>query len=163
MVLAASILVLLYFAGYLHIPDPLEGKMAKVFSLTMLDGKKVNLADHLGKDAVLLDFWAVWCPPCRRSLPELARLAEEFGPRGLAVYAVNQQDSADAVRNFLKNGNMKVPVLMDPDSVAGNLYGVSSIPKLVLINRTGTVVLVQTGYGPGTELRIRSAIEAALQ
>ena len=162
-VLVAAVAVALYLGGYLHIPDPLEGKMAKVFSLNALDGKKMNLADHIGKDAVLLDFWAVWCPPCRRSVPALADIAKEFGPRGLAVYAVNQQDSPDAVRNFLKSENANVTALMDPESVAGSLYGVTGIPKMILIDRNGTVVFVQTGYGPGSEHRIRKAVEAALK
>jgi peroxiredoxin len=162
-VLLGAAVVALYLGGYLHVPDPLEGKMAKVFSLTTLDGKKMNLSDHLGKDAVLLDFWAVWCPPCRESVPALAKIAEEFGPRGLAVYAVNQQDSPDAVRNFLKNANVSLPVLMDPESVAGDLYGVTGIPKMVLIGRTGTVVFVNIGYGPGSEWRIRRAVAAALK
>ena len=162
-VLAAVVVAALYFGGYLHIPDPLEGKLAKVFSLTTLDGKKMNLADHLGKDAVLLDFWAVWCPPCRESVPALAKIAEEYRPRGLAVYAVNQQDSPDAVRNFLKGRNTSLPVLMDPESVVGNLYGVSAVPKMVLINRSGIVVSVHLGYGPGSDWRIRREIEAALK
>ncbi len=162
-VLAGAGLISLYFGGYLHIPDPMEGKMAKVFSLTTLDGRKVNLSDHLGKDAVLLDFWAVWCPPCRKSIPALASIAQEYGPRGLAVYAVNQQDSPDAVRNFLKSEHANLPVLMDPESVVGNLYGVSGIPKMVLIDHSGTVTLVQTGYGPGSDRTIRKAVEAALK
>jgi peroxiredoxin len=161
--LAGAAAVALYLGGYLHIPDPLEGEMAKVFTLTSLDGKKVNIADHLGKDAILLDFWAVWCPPCRKSVPALARIAGEFGPHGLAVYAVNQQDSPDAVRNFLKNGNIDIPVLMDPESVAGNLYGVTSIPKMVLIDRTGTVVFVSAGYGPGTDAIIRRVVGKILK
>ncbi len=161
--LVGAAVVALYFGGYLHIPDPLEGKLAKVFSLTSLDGKKVSLADHLGKDVVLLDFWAVWCPSCRMSIPNLAGIAEEFGPRGLAVYAVNQQDSPDAVRNFVKNRKINIAVLMDPESTAGNLYGVSGVPKIVLIDRTGIVTFVNEGYGPGTDASIRREVEKALR
>ena len=161
--LLGVVVAALYFGGYLSMPDPLQGTFAKVFSLSSLDGKKVSLADHLGKNVVLLDFWAVWCPPCRRSVPALAKLAEELGPKGLVVYAVNQQDAPDAVRNFLKSENVDITVLMDPESVVGDLYGVSSIPKMVLINRTGTVVFVNNGYGPGAERRIRKAVEAALK
>ena len=161
--LAGVVVATLYLGGYLSMPDPLQGKFAKVFSLSSLDGKKVNLADHLGKNVVLLDFWAVWCPPCRRSVPALAKIAEELGPKGLVVYAVNQQDPRDAVRNFLKSENVDIPVLMDPENVVGDLYGVSSIPKMVLINRTGTVIFVNNGYGPGAERRIRKAVESALK
>ncbi len=155
--------VALYFGGYLRMPDPLEGKPAKAFALTSLDGKEVKLAGLLGKDAVLLDFWAAWCPPCRRSIPALAEIAREFGPKGLVVYAVNQQDTPEAVRNFLKSENINVPVLMDPESVAGNLYGVTGIPKIVLIDRSGIIAFVHAGYGPGTEWVIRRAVQAALK
>ncbi len=163
LIFVGMVVAVLFLGGYLSMPDPLEGKFAKVFSLTSLDGKKVNLADHLGKDVVLLDFWAVWCPPCRKSVPALAKIAEELRPKGLAVYAVNQQDAPDAVRSFLKSENVDVNVLMDPESVAGDLYGVSSIPKMVLIDRTGTVVFVQKGYGPGAESTLRKAIGKALK
>ena len=155
--------VVLYIGGYLRIPDPLEGTSAKGFRLASLDGKEVDLADHLGKDVILLDFWAVWCPPCRASIPELPRLSEAFGGRGLVIYAVNQQDSTTAVQNFLKGVSVSVPVLMDTEGVAGNLYGVTGIPKIVLIDRSGTVVFVQAGYGPGSEWAIRRAIEKALR
>ena len=67
------------------------------------------------------------------------------------------------MRSFLKSENVDVNVLMDPESVAGDLYGVSSIPKMVLIDRTGTVVFVQKGYGPGAESTLRKAIGKALK
>ena len=154
--------VALYFGGYLRIPDPLEGTPAKAFGLADLNGKMVNLSEHLGKDVILLDFWAVWCPPCRASIPELSKLAQDFGAKGLVVFAVNQQDSTTAVQNFLKGAKVEVPVLMDSEGVAGGLYGVTGIPKIVLIDRTGTIVFVQGGYGPGSGLVIRRAVARAL-
>jgi peroxiredoxin len=161
--LVGAVVVALYFGGYLHMPDPLQGKPAKAFSLSSLDGGEVNLANHIGKDVVLLDFWAVWCPPCRKSIPALADIAGEFAPKGLVVYAVNQQDTPERVNSFLKSENITVPVLMDPESVAGDLYGVSSIPKIVLIDRTGTIVFTHGGYGPGAGGTIRRAVDKALQ
>ncbi len=155
--------VVLYFAGFLRLPDPLEGKPAKAFKLPSLEGEEVNLAQHLGKDVVLLDFWAVWCPPCRMSLPAVSAVWKEFGPSGLVVYAVNQQDTPGAVRNFLQNGNIEVPVLLDTDRLAGNAYKVTSIPKMVLVDRSGNVVFVHKGFGPGSEWTLRKAVAKALK
>jgi peroxiredoxin len=163
LLLLGAAVVVLYFSGYLSMPDRLMGKPAEAFTLTTLDGREMKLADHLGKDVVLLDFWAVWCPPCRRSIPAVAEIIREFSPKGLVVYTVNQQDTPEAVRNFLKSENVDVPVLMDTESVAGDLYGVSSIPKMVIIDRGGTVAFVHAGYGPGTGGTIRRAVEQALQ
>lgn len=161
-VLLGALVVGLYFGGLLRLPHPLEGMPAKTFKLVSLDGVETDMAAHLGKDAVLLDFWAVWCPPCRRSMPALAELHREFAPQGLVVYAVNQGDSAEAVRAFLEKEGVDAPVLLDPDGVAGNRYGVTGIPQIVVINRQGLVSMVQAGYGFGTEWRIRRAVKKAL-
>jgi thiol-disulfide isomerase/thioredoxin len=154
--------VVLYFMGYLRIPDPLEGKQAVAFTLPSLDGKEVNIASHFGKDVIVLDFWAVWCPPCRKSIPALAGLAKEYAGKGVAVYAVNQRDTEKAVRSFLDSAKVDLPVLLDTEGMAGDLYNVSGIPKIVVINRAGIVTFVNLGYSVGSETIIRRAVDKAL-
>ena len=106
---------------------PLLGEVAPDTVLTLLDGSTVDLADHLGKDIVILDFWATWCPPCVRALPDLDTLAQEFVGEGVVVYAVNQRETAKQVEEFLTKNELGLTAALDDGSI-GELYAVSGIP-----------------------------------
>jgi peroxiredoxin len=139
----------LYQSGIFSGPHPLVGQEAPLFELEQLDGGPVSLSSLLGKDVVVLDFWATWCPPCRKGLPVIADLAREYAGRGVAVYAVNQMEPADTVRSFLKEQGITVPVLLDTAGIVGRTYEVSGIPQTVLIDRTGKVRYVHVGMSFG--------------
>ncbi|MCF6287316.1 MAG: TlpA family protein disulfide reductase, partial [Candidatus Hydrogenedentes bacterium] len=90
-------------------PHPLEGEMAPAFQLPLASGTTVDLAQHLGKDVVVLDFWASWCPPCRKGLPMVDAVAKHFADQPVAVYGVNIRESAALVANFVETAKLDLP------------------------------------------------------
>lgn len=140
--------------------SPLEGEPAPAFSLSLLDGGPVSLGDHLGTRPVVLDFWAVWCPPCREALPKVAAAAEAFKDKDVAIYAVNLGDTPESIRSFLEQRSLSLPVLLDSDGSAGALYQVRSIPTMIFIDKTGKVARVVVGSM--SEKALRSAITQLL-
>jgi len=138
-------------------PADWRGKTAADFTLKSLEGDEVSLNSLRGK-VVLMSFWASWCGPCRHELPALANLETEMGGRGLVVLGINDEKGF-AARNFLQNHNLTLRTLADPKHAVHKLYGVHSIPTLVVVNREGTVVCHFHGAVP--ENIIRGALKQA--
>jgi thiol-disulfide isomerase/thioredoxin/outer membrane lipoprotein-sorting protein len=140
-------------------PEPdLAGKPAKDFTLATLEGRAVKLSALRGK-VVVLDFWATWCGPCRRWMPIVARLERELRERGVRFYAVNERDTPEQVRRYLRETKLVVPVLMDRTGSVGAAYGAQSIPLTVVVGRDGKVVRALVGLHPEEDLR--AALAAA--
>src|SRR5688572_29262404 len=83
-------------------PNPLLGKPLQPFVTVDPDGNTVDLSKHLGKEVILLDFWATWCRPCLMAMPEVQQVAKEFKERGLVFYAMNVGEDPDTVKQFLE-------------------------------------------------------------
>jgi thiol-disulfide isomerase/thioredoxin len=141
-------------------PSELQGKPAPAFELEDLDGKKVKLAELKGS-VVVLDFWATWCPPCRKGLPILDGVAEARKDKGLKVFAVNLEEERDAVAKFAKESKLSVRVLLDASGDTGRTYGASSIPLTVIIGKDGVVRKAMVGLHPQDELE--KAIDEVLK
>jgi len=141
-------------------PSELLGKQAPELALELLGGGKAALEPHRGKEVVVLDFWATWCPPCVRGLPVVAKVTGDFKDKGVMFYAVNEQEPADTIRGFLENKKLSIPVALDKDGKAGERYGVTGIPQTVLIGRDGTVQAVHVGFMPGMEAELTRQIQS---
>jgi len=139
------------------------GAVAPDFSLKLLDGGSMKLSQHKGKDIVMLDFWATWCGPCRRALPIVAEIAKEYEGKGVVVYAVNQRESPAAIRRFLKDAKVEINVALDSDGAVGDRYGVEGIPTTVIIDKTGTVRRVHSGYSPSMKAGLKRDLDALLE
>jgi thiol-disulfide isomerase/thioredoxin len=114
-----------------HQPTP-------AFSGTDLTGKVWQLADLRGK-AVLLNFWASWCEPCRAEMPALQALAQRYGPDKLQVLTVNFKESVPKMAQFVTATDLTLPVLADPAGAMARRWGVSVFPTTVLIAADGRV------------------------
>ncbi len=155
-IVAIGVLLVAAYYGYSYFRShPLEGQPAPSFVLPMLDAGVFQLDDHLGERPVILDFWAVWCPPCREGLPKIAEVANDYDEDALIIRAVNLGDAPDVVRNFLLNRDITAPVALDADGVAADLYQVSAIPMLVFIDGSGIVKHVHIGPMSADALRQR--------
>jgi peroxiredoxin len=105
------------------------------FTLTDLNRMKWNLRSLSGK-VVLVNFWATWCPPCRKELPDLEALYQRYSPRGLVILAISDED-AGKVQPFVAEQKLTYPVLLDPGRKVNDLFQVQGIPKSFVYDRNG--------------------------
>jgi len=117
-----------------------NGSVAPDFELKSLDGKQVRLSDYRGK-AVLLNFWATWCAPCKIEMPWFVDLQKQYASQGLQVIGVAMDDSGDeAIAKFAKQMGVNYPVLIGKESVGDAYGGVEFLPTTFVIDRQGRVV-----------------------
>ncbi len=118
---------------------PQIGKLAPVFSLTDVNGKKVTLSEYSGK-VILINFWATFCGPCKAEMPSLNNLFLALKNDGLIVLAISTDDTEKPVQSFIKEKAIAFPVLMDKDQeVYFDQYGVLGLPTSFLIDRDGII------------------------
>lgn len=142
---------------------PLIGKPAPKFELEGYEKKDtLKLEDALGKQVVVLDFWAIFCPPCIEGLPKLQEAAEEFKDKDVVFRAVNLDDSRPAIEKFLKEHKLELPVLLDPKAKVAESYRVQGIPQTVLIGKDGRVHVVYEGLSVDFKADLTRDIEALL-
>lgn len=136
----------------------LVGKPAPAFVLSALDGSTFNLADKVGKEIVVLDFWATWCGPCRRGMPIMDRVTREFNDQDVYLYTVNLQEDKASIQTFLNQVQLDVPVLMDTDGAVQAAYYAHTIPQTVIIGKDGIVEAVHIGVTPNLEEELRAQL-----
>jgi len=108
------------------------------FSLTDLQGKSWALSQLRGK-VVLVNFWATWCPPCRKEMPDLQALYDRFKDQGLIILAISDED-AGKVKPFVAERNVTYPILLDPGRKVNGLFQIEGIPKSFVYDRNGALV-----------------------
>jgi peroxiredoxin len=108
------------------------------FTLTSMDGKTYSLESLRGK-VVLLNFWATWCPPCRKEMPDMEALYRRFEKKGLVVLAVSDEER-ETVAGFLAKQKYTFPVLLDPGRKVNDAFGVEGIPKSFIFDAEGKLV-----------------------
>ncbi len=113
-------------------------RQASDLSLRDLDGKMWTLRQLRGK-VVLVNFWATWCPPCRKEMPDLEALYRRFGPKGLVILAISDEEDAK-VRPFIAEQKYSYPVLLDPGRVVNERFRIQGIPKSLVYDRAGKLV-----------------------
>jgi len=141
---------------------PSSGAEAPPFSATRMEGGTISLESLRGQ-VVLLDFWAVGCPPCRIEMPELEKIHRRYSAKGLRVLGITEMDPEhdDLVRAVAELG-VTYPILLDPGARIANLYGVEAHPTSVVIDAQGITRFVNAGYLKGEEKDIERAIRKAL-
>lgn len=134
----------------------LLNQAAPDFELKTLDGERVRLSDLRGHP-VLLNFWASWCGPCRRELPTLSQLNDQYKDKGLVILGVNDEGKGTA-RRYAEQARLSFPTLDDSGLRAHRLYRVYNIPSVFLIDRNGKVVLFFKGAKDPMKLKASLAL-----
>jgi peroxiredoxin len=140
----------------------IKGKDAPDFQLTDLDGKTVRLADLKGK-AVLLNFWATWCPPCKVEIPWFVDLQKQYGPQGLQIVgvAMDEGNPRDAIAKFTREMGVNYTILLGDDKIADAYGGVEALPTTFYIGRDGKIV--SRAFGLVSHGEVEDNIRAALK
>ena len=138
--------------------SPRAGFAAPDFSLQTLDGQTVTLSDLRGQ-AVMINLWASWCPPCRQEMPEILRLYEAHKDQGFTVLAVNStfQDTASDARAFAREFGLTFPVLLDETGAVSRRYQLRALPTTFFVDRRGVIQEVVVG-GPMTRALVESKV-----
>lgn len=145
-------------------PQTLVGKDAPQVTLPLLGGGELDLAKHKGKQAVVLDFWASWCPWCRKSTEHFAKVAEEYKGKDVAFYIVAVRDKEDKIKQYMKENKIEAQIALDPDRKMADPYIVDGIPHVVVIDKAGKITTVAVGedkVGPAMADGLKSALGEA--
>lgn len=132
------------------------------FMVQDIDGNEQTFASYLGKGPVLVNFWALWCEPCKQEMKAFKSLVEKFKEQGVSMIAINTDKvkSLAKVRNYIKTQGITIPVLIDPDgSIAQERFAMESLPYSLILNPNGSVYKKHTGYTAGDEASIEKEIE----
>jgi peroxiredoxin len=132
------------------------------FSLQTMDGTTFHLSAQRGK-VVVVDFWATWCPPCIKAMPEIEKLFQMFGDSNVMFIGVSTDDpeTSDRVLQTVKKLNVTYPIAIDTNQIAEH-YAVTSIPVLLLIAPDGSIARRKTGFSPNLAETITRDIQRLL-
>ncbi len=145
--------------------DSKAGAAASDFTTRDSNGNTFRLSDHLGKEAVLIDFWATWCQPCVAEMPHLQKMYEDKKSKGFLVVAVSMDgpESLPDVKSFGSRNGLTFPILLDEDSRIASTYNPrKSAPLSVLIDKNGKIAAVREGYNPGDEAFLEKDVDKVL-
>ncbi|MDR1566375.1 MAG: TlpA family protein disulfide reductase [Treponema sp.] len=132
------------------------------FTLPLADGSNQKLSDLKGK-VVFLNFWATWCPPCRREMPSMETLYRRFKAQGLELLSVNCAEKREDVLSFMNRNKLSFPAALDTSGSVSGRYGVEAIPTTYILNREGKIILKVVGSLDWDTPEIAAAIEALLK
>jgi peroxiredoxin len=140
-----STVIIFSFAILTHAQD--VNSKAPDFNAKDMDGKTIHLSDLKGK-VVLIDFWASWCVPCKKSMPHLIELYNAYKDTSFTAIGVNVDTEKDKVKQFEEeiNDNIPFPVIFDKDSEIPPLYEVEGMPTTVVVNKQGIIKYKEVGY-----------------
>ena len=154
LIVIAAIVAAMLFAG-IHMArnnrpngpatGQLMGNLAPDFSLPAIDGTNLKLSDLRGK-AVLLNFWATYCGPCKIEMPWFVELQKEYGPQGFQIVGVAMDDATtEEIAKFAKEMGVNYPILIGQESVGQSYGGVSVLPTTFFVNRDGKLIAREFG------------------
>ena len=144
------------------ISTPKEGFQAPDFSLATPSNEYYSTSDLQG-NAILVNFWTSWCPPCKEEMPILKNVYEKYKEQGFIILAVNstRQDNTSQVISYIDEMGINFPVLLDTHGIVTSQYKINSFPSSFFINRKGIIEEIVIG-GPMSEVLLQTRIEGII-
>lgn len=140
-----------------------KGQRAPEFALASLKGSKVALSSLRGK-VVLIDFWAQWCEPCKKELPQLDKLAKDYAGKGVVILAVNIDKQRENAERMAKQLGLTLDVLLDPAGSVAATYDLPKMPTSFVVDKKGIVRYVNEGFdGPKDVERFKQELDELLK
>jgi thiol-disulfide isomerase/thioredoxin len=141
----------------LQVADP-----APTFSLPDLDNNYVFLRDYCGTElrkpwinktrhVVVLSFFATWCAPCKKEIPFLEKLMDEYEGKPVKFYLIDVGEEPEKVRTYIEQSGVRIPVLIDRYMRTAEKYGATALPRLAVINKDGMIIKLERGFSNGSE------------
>jgi thiol-disulfide isomerase/thioredoxin len=124
------------------------------FAAYDIDGKMHQSSEWIGKRPVVINFWGTWCGPCRREIPDMVQLYDEYQKKGVEILGLAVKDTPDRVRAYSGNAGMKWPLLMAKDQIMIDYRALRGVPTTIFINREGQEVARYVGMRDYTALKL---------
>jgi cytochrome c biogenesis protein CcmG/thiol:disulfide interchange protein DsbE len=144
--------------------DTSQRSPAPSFTLPLIGSSKgtISLADLKGK-VVYLDFWATWCPPCRKSFPWMQDIYQRYKDKGLAVVAVSVNARQKDAEKFIKEHNPNFITAFDSGKKTAKTYKLEAMPSSYLIDRQGKIISTHLGFRTSNISKVETEIQQALK
>ncbi|MBI1931024.1 MAG: TlpA family protein disulfide reductase [Ignavibacteriales bacterium] len=135
------------------------------FKSETIDNKELTFSEILQNGPLLVNFWALWCKPCRSEMKHLDAIFLKYKENGLTILGVNQDSprSLAKVKAFVSSHKINYPVITDPNQEIFQKFNGQSIPLNVLFDKNGNVVFTHIGYLPGDEVALEKEIKTVLE
>ena len=140
-----------------------QGRVAPDFELPTLTGERFQLADHVGRQVVLINFFATWCEPCRAEMPELVRFAEQNSGKPFLLVAVDAGEDRALVEKFVSEFHLRPPVGIDSGRSLQRRLGVRAFPTSVLVGADGRILLYESTAILNADVSLRPLLESQLE
>jgi cytochrome c biogenesis protein CcmG/thiol:disulfide interchange protein DsbE len=117
-----------------------QSKKAANFVLKSADGTTYELSKMKGK-VVVINFWATWCGPCRKEIPDFIEAYKKYNSKGLEIIGISlDQDGWTKVTPFVKQNNINYPIVLGDENITDNYGGINAIPTTFIVDKNGTIV-----------------------
>ncbi len=140
---------------------PLVGQSGPVFALDRVAGGSFDMAKLRGK-VVVVDFWATWCEPCKKSFPKLQELYVKYQASGIEIVGISEDDEKTGIPEFTSTYGAKFPVVWDSGKKVAGKWQPKSMPATFIVDRNGVVRFAHLGYHDGEEAEIEKEVKSLL-
>lgn len=140
----------------------LSSETVQDFSLPDINNNNVSFSDHLGEGLIILDFWASWCAPCMRLLPELDKIHSDYDNVTVITISIDNPRSVNRAKSLIRSQRYSFITLFDTNHEIMKRFQVTTVPHTFLISPSGAVLYEHTGYTRGDEESLKAEIEKHL-
>ncbi|MBU2492176.1 MAG: TlpA family protein disulfide reductase [Bacteroidetes bacterium] len=146
------------------IVNPVSGQENINFSIDLINGGEVDFSTLHQEGPVLVNFWALWCKPCRTEMKYLKKIYEKYSGKGLKILGINQDTprSLSKVKSFVNSYGIEYLIGLDPNKKYFEMFNGQVVPYSLLYNKDGEIVYQHSGYLPGDEIELEKEIKKVL-